>query len=141
MASRRGRPPAPLTTVIERLLLVLKEGVGWRAVHSPDLPWRTVYGHFRHWLELGLFSRLGELLEQPEQLQRIAAMDSTHVKVHRSGCNPQGGQQAQAIGVSRGGLNTKIHALVTGAGEPLKISFTAGNCKRHTGCRMKLLDS
>ena len=58
---------------------------------------------------------------------RLGAMDSTHVKVHRSGSNPAGGQAAQAIGTSRGGLNTKLHAIVATNGEPLAMSFTGGN--------------
>ena len=33
----------------------------------------------------------------------------------------------QAIGVSRGGLNTKIHALCDGLGNPLRFKLTAGN--------------
>lgn len=54
-------------------------------------------------------------------------MDSTHVKVHRSGCNPAGGQAAQAIGISRGGFNTKLHAIVADNGEPLAMCFTGGH--------------
>jgi transposase len=32
----------------------------------------------------------------------------------------------QCIGVSRGGKNTKIHALVDGLGNPIKLIFTGG---------------
>ena len=32
-------------------------------------------------------------------------------KVHADGSNPAGGQAAQAMGRTKGGLNTKIHAL------------------------------
>ena len=33
----------------------------------------------------------------------------------------------QAIGVSRGGLNTKIHAVCDALGNPLRLKLTAGN--------------
>ncbi|TCP12946.1 transposase [Simplicispira metamorpha] len=33
----------------------------------------------------------------------------------------------QAIGVSRGGLNTKIHAVCDALGNPLRFKLTAGN--------------
>jgi transposase len=33
----------------------------------------------------------------------------------------------QGIGISRGGRNTKIHALVDALGNPVKLLFTAGN--------------
>ncbi len=36
---------------------------------------------------------------------------------------------AQDIGVSRGGKNTKIHALVDGLGNPLRLIFTGGGAK------------
>ena len=37
-----------------------------------------------------------------------------------------GGQQAQALGRSRGGFSTKIHLTVDGLGNPLRFVLTAG---------------
>jgi transposase len=42
-----------------------------------------------------------------------------------SGCSKKRG--SQAIGVSRGGLNTKIHAVCDALGNPLRFKLTAGN--------------
>jgi transposase len=53
-------------------------------------------------------------------------LDSTHVKVHRSGCNPAGGQEHQAMGRTKGGLNTKLHAVVDGRGRPVALLLGAG---------------
>ena len=107
---------------------MLKEGVSWRAIHGPQVAWSTVYAHFRRWTQEGILAELSRMLPwQSAQGGRLGAMDSTHVKVHRSGCNPAGGQAAQAIGTSRGGLNTKLHAIVADNGEPLAMSFTGGN--------------
>ena len=39
----------------------------------------------------------------------------------------------QAIGVSRGGLNTKIHALCDALGNPLRFKLTAGNASDTVG--------
>ena len=39
----------------------------------------------------------------------------------------KGGAQNQCIGRSRGGLTTKIHALVDGLGNPLHVHLTPGN--------------
>jgi len=39
-----------------------------------------------------------------------------------------GGQVQQALGRSRGGLSTKIHIIVDGLGNPLRLSLTAGQC-------------
>ena len=35
-------------------------------------------------------------------------------------------RQKQDIGLSRGGKNTKIHALVDGLGNPIRLIFTGG---------------
>ncbi|MBA3385549.1 MAG: IS5/IS1182 family transposase, partial [Chthoniobacterales bacterium] len=48
-------------------------------------------------------------------------LDSTHVKLHRSGCNPAGGQKDQAMGRTKGGLNTKLHAVVDARGRPAAL--------------------
>jgi transposase len=110
------------------LLFVLKEGAGWRSIDSPQVAWSTVYAHFRRWAQAGILAELSQMLPwQSIEGLRLGAMDSTHVKVHRSGSNPAGGQAAQAIGTSRGGLNTKLHAIVATNGEPLAMSFTGGN--------------
>jgi transposase len=54
-------------------------------------------------------------------------IDSTYVRVHQSATNPAGGQSPQAMGPSRGGLTTKIHAVVDRLGRPIKLVLTAGN--------------
>ena len=52
-------------------------------------------------------------------------LDSTHVKAHR--CSAGGkGAQTQAIGRSRGGRTTKLHALSDGLGKPLRFLLTDG---------------
>lgn len=54
-------------------------------------------------------------------------LDSTHVKVHCDGANPRGGQENQAMGKTKGGLNTKIHALVDNDGNPVALMLSGGN--------------
>lgn len=39
-----------------------------------------------------------------------------------------GGQNEQGLGRSRGGFSTKIHILVDGLGNPLRLHLTAGQC-------------
>ena len=38
-----------------------------------------------------------------------------------------GGQEAQALGRSRGGFSTKIHVVVDGLGNPIRIVLTGGH--------------
>ena len=47
----------------------------------------------------------------------------------RRGTEKKGGQEAQALGRSRGGFTTKIHVSTDGLGNPLRLTLTAG--QRH----------
>src|SRR3982750_64792 len=44
--------------VVRAIAWHLRVGGPWRALPSHLPPWRTVYGWFRRWLDLGLFDRL-----------------------------------------------------------------------------------
>src|SRR5690606_12867870 len=54
------------------------------------------------------------------------AIDATYVKAHRSAAGAKGGP-SNAIGLSRGGRTTKIHALTDDQGRPRALILTAGN--------------
>ena len=50
-----------------------------------------------------------------------------------------GGQEAQALGRSRGGFTTKIHVTVDGLGNPLRLRLTAGQAS-DIGQAVELVD-
>ena len=49
--------------------------------------------------------------------------------MRRRGLKKSGGQEAQALGRSRGGFSTKVHIAVDALGNPLRLLLTAG--QRH----------
>ena len=58
-----GDPPASARRTRSRRVVAaiawhLRVGGGWRALPGGFPPWRTVYGWFRRWLDLGLFDML-----------------------------------------------------------------------------------
>jgi transposase len=115
-----------METVLHRILFVLSEGCSWRAVDGSDANWNSIYQYWRRWCQQGIWA---ELLDRsgPELKGNRRFVDSTHVKVHRDGCNPAGGQGNQGMGRTKGGLNTKIHAVVDAAGRPAALLLGAGN--------------
>jgi transposase len=112
--------------VLESILSVLTEGCSWRAIDRPQARWNSVYQYFRRRCQRGVLTKV---LTQfgPELAPGWHFLDSTHVKVHADGSNPAGGQALQAMGRTKGGLNTKIHALVSARSQALVIALSGGN--------------
>jgi putative transposase len=54
---RSGRA-TPTRRVVGAIAWHLRLGGAWRSLPAGRPPWRTVYGRFRRWLELGLFEAL-----------------------------------------------------------------------------------
>jgi transposase len=112
--------------VLESIFFVLTEGCSWRAIDRPQARWNSVYQYFRRWCHRGT---LQKVLAQygPELAPGWFFADSTHVKVHADGSNPAGGQAPQAMGRTKGGLNTKIHAVVNAHSQAIVIAVSSGN--------------
>src|SRR3954449_11057778 len=55
---RGGGGATPVGRVVGAIAWHLRVGGPWRALPAGWPPWRTVYGWFRRWLELGLFDAL-----------------------------------------------------------------------------------
>ena len=53
-------------------------------------------------------------------------IDSNIVRTHQHEAGKKGGAEARAIGRSRGGMSTKIHAVVDALGNPLRFILTPG---------------
>lgn len=120
-----GRPLSDLEDVVAGIVFVLKEGCSWRAIDVTGIAWQTVYGHFRRWAKAGLWDQAMQQMKW-RWGKGLGMIDSTHIKVHRDGANPAGGQEKQAMSRTKGGLNTKLHAAVDGRGQPQGLILTAG---------------
>lgn len=59
--------------------------------------------------------------------QRILRfIDASHLKVHQDAHGGRGDKELQAIGHTRGGTNSKLHAMVDGKGRLARAVLTAG---------------
>ena len=108
------------------ILTVLSQGCKWRAIDGPEASWNSIYQYYLRWARQGVFELLFAQIELPLAGSRLF-LDSTHVKVHRCASNPPGGQKGQAMGRTKGGLNTKIHAVVDAARQPVRLFLSPGN--------------
>lgn len=111
---------------IEAVVWILRTGAPWRDLAERFGPWQTIYRRFRRWA----------LAERWETFRRhlivvrnaeLLLLDSTIVKAHPHAAGAgKGGQTAEALGRSRGGFTTKLHALVNDDGQLLRYVLTGG---------------
>jgi len=100
-------------------------GCPWR-----DLPERfghpiRIHTRFSRWAKSGVWERIFKLLSSDAD-NEYAMIDSTIVRAHQHSAGAKKKDGEQAIGRSRGGLSTKIHALVDALGDPVAFFLTGG---------------
>jgi transposase len=127
-ATRRGRPRREDQLMLGGMFYVLRTGIPWRDLPSEFGSWRSVYTRFRRWCANGVFGRMLAIASSKAKGE-LRHIDCSHIKLHQDGTNPRGGQASQAIGLTRGGLNTKLAAVVERGGHAVAVSLAAG--QRH----------
>ena len=111
--------------MLHALLYRLRQGCSWRAL-CIFAPFTTIYTRWKQWCEAGVWAAILERLAS-KGTGRLWAIDSTCIKVHKHGTGGPGGPENQGIGDTRGGRNTKVHALVDGKARPVRLLLTAGH--------------
>ena len=112
-----GVPRVDDRRVISGIIFVIRNGLRWRDAPKEYGPHKTIYNRFIRWSRLGVFNRIfAELAAQGRQAG--PADDRRHPPQgasHR--CQPaQKGAVPRRIGRTKGGLNSKLHAVCDGAG-------------------------
>ena len=120
-----GRSGEDNRRFLEAVLWIARTGSPWR-----DLPfgnWNSIFKRFRRWALKGVFERIFNSLSGDPDFE-YAIIDGTIVRVHQQGTGARGAQN-QAIGRSRGGLTTRIVALVDALGNLARFVLLPG--QRH----------
>ncbi|WP_376967600.1 IS5-like element ISAzba5 family transposase (plasmid) [Azospirillum sp. A26] len=122
----RGKPRVDDRRVISGIVHVLKSGGRWADAPPVYGPRKTLYNRFVRWAAKGVWEDIFHALAAAGGPPAQVMIDSTAVRAHRSASGGKGGKRAQAIGRSRGGRTTKIHALSDPRGRPLAFLLTGG---------------
>lgn len=109
---------------VEGILWHLRTGSPWRDLPRCFGKWEAVYSRFSEWSESGKLLKLFKELRRDPDFEWIS-IDSTSIKVHQHACG--GGEDAKSVGTSRGGKNTKLHAVVDALGNPVHLELGPGN--------------
>ena len=110
---------------VEAVLYRYRAGIPWRDLPERFGDCKNTHKRFSRWAKKGVWQRLFEHLAA-EADNEYAMIDSTIVRAHQHSAGAPKKDDDQAIGRSKGGLSTKIHALVDALGNPLRFLLTPG---------------
>jgi transposase len=141
-----GRPGSVGVTAADNRLFVdavlyrYRAGIPWRDLPERFGDWNNTHRRFSRWAKSGVWQRVFERLAGDAD-NDYAMIDSTIVRAHQhsAGARKDPGED-QAIGRSRGGLSTKIHALVDALGNPVGFHLTGGEAHDLVGADHRLPD-
>ena len=122
----KGRPSLDFLTVFNAILWILKSGAPWRDLHPHYGNRNSIYHKFWQWCAQNLFDNILKALVADTDKYLLVQIDSTFCKVHRHATGALKKHGNQAIGVSRGGKTTKIHALVIENFQLIGLLLTGG---------------
>jgi transposase len=121
----RGKHRVDDRRVISGIVHVLISGCRQKDAPSAHGPRKTLYDRFQRWAAKGVWSDLFHALATAGGPPAEVLIDSFAVKAHRCASGERG-ERNQAIGRSRGGRTTKIHALTDKDCRPIAFLLTGG---------------
>ena len=133
-----GRPALNPLTVFNAILWILSSGAPWRDLPVHFGKWNSIYHKFRQWCAQKVFENILQALVANTEKYLLVQIDSTFCKVHQHAAGALKKYGNQAIGVSRGGKTTKIHALVTENFQLIGLLLTGGQI-HDSECATELL--
>jgi transposase len=123
--------------VVSGIVFVLKSGLRWRDAPAAYGPHKTLYNRFIRWSRMGLFNRIFAALTEAAGAPETAMIDSTHLKAHRTASSLlKKGLFPRCIGRTKGGLNSKLHAVCNDQGRPLILALTEGQTSDYKGAAL-----
>lgn len=112
---------------VEAIFWMARTGAQWRELPEQYGKWNSIFSRFNAWAKKKVWDQLLQFCSEDPDLEYIM-IDATIVRAHACAAG-YGKQNEEALGRSKGGFSTKIHAKVDALGNPLKITLTAG--QRH----------
>ena len=120
----RGVPCVNDRRVLNGIFWVLRSGAPWRDLPDNFGPYTTCYNRFVRWRRAGVWGGIFNELAATHDAA-VQMIDTSIIRVHQhAACIER--NKRQSMGRSRGGLTSKIHALVDTNGLPVRLALTTG---------------
>jgi transposase len=135
----RGIPRVDDRRVVSGIVHVIRNGLRWRDAPAVYGPHKTLYNRFVRWSRMGIFDRIFANLAAKSGPPDRVMIDSTHLKAHRTATSLlKKGAVPRRIGRTKGGLNSKLHAVCDGEGRPLVMLLSEGQMSDYKGAALML---
>ncbi|MEZ5918983.1 MAG: IS5 family transposase [Alphaproteobacteria bacterium] len=134
-----GVPRVDDLRVVSGIIYVIKNGLQWKDAPKGYGPHKTLYNRFVRWSKMGIFNRIfAELAGKAGTPDRLM-IDATHLKAHRTAASLlKKGMFPRRIGRTKGGLNSKLHAVCDGNGRPVAMLLSEGQMSDYKGAALLL---
>jgi transposase len=105
---RRGARRVDDRRVISGIMHMLHSGARWRDCPPEYGPYTTIYNRFNRWSRQGIWTDIFYALTGSTGMIGTVAVDSTHIKAHRSAAGAKrGGPSATPLAVRAAGARPK----------------------------------
>ncbi|WP_188084461.1 IS5 family transposase [Sphingobium scionense] len=123
--------------VLNGIMWRFRSGATWAEVPERYGPSTTCYNRFVRWRKAGVWDRLLAAVSAGYNGE-LVMIDSTCMRVHQNGATGKKGEAGdRGMGRSRGGLTSKLHALVDADGRTVGLRLTGGQV--HDACEAEAL--
>jgi transposase len=122
--------------VLNGIFWVLRSGAPWRDLPESYGPRTTCYNRFVRWRQAGVWDQIMDALATGHD-PAVQMIDTSVVRVHQHGACIANNNH-QDMGRSRGGLTSKIHAVVDTNGLPVHLALTPGEAHDNRLCSVLL---
>jgi transposase len=122
--------------VLNGVFWVLRSGAPWRDLPETYGPYTTCYDRFVRWRQAGIWDQIMEALAAGHDAA-VQMIDTSVARVHQhEACIADNNHQD--MGRSRGGLTSKIHAVMDTNGLPVHLALTPGETHDNRLCSVLL---
>ncbi|WP_425465501.1 IS5 family transposase [Palleronia caenipelagi] len=150
-----GKPRVDDRRVLSGIIFFNRNGLRWRDAPKECGPHKPLFSRWKRWSEKGIFARMmASLAADHGEKTTVMIYDKVggaigpsrrpnDLKAHRttsSFAGEKGGtldKRGRAIDRTKGGMNTKLHAVGDRLGRPLDKLITAGQVSGYVGARAR----